>query len=65
MSAMLLLQSQQIYNSISLNKSKEKINMVLEPLQAMIQLSLLSVSPIGTKLTIHQNILYIQNGFLL
>jgi hypothetical protein len=61
MSAMLLLQSQQIYNSISLNKSKEKINMVLEPLQAMIQLSLLSVSPIGTKLTIHQNILYIQN----
>jgi len=61
MSAMLLLQTQQIYNSISLNKSKEKINMVLEPLQAMIQLSLLSVSPIGTKLTIHQNILYIQN----
>lgn len=58
------LQPQQIkilYNSLALSKTKEKIDMVLEPLQAMIQISLLSVSPIGTKLTIQENILYLQN----
>ena len=58
------LQPQQIktlYNSLALSKSKEKIDMVLEPLQAMIQISLLSVSPIGTKMTIQENILYLQN----
>ena len=49
-----------LYNSLSFSKAKDKIDMVLEPLQAMIQLSLLSVSMIGTKLTIQENILYIQ-----
>ena len=49
-----------LYNSISFSKAKDKIDMVLEPLQAMIQLSLLSVSMIGTKLTIQENILYTQ-----
>jgi hypothetical protein len=34
--------------------------MILEPLQAMIQLSLLSICPIGTKLCIQENILYLQ-----
>jgi len=34
-----------------------KGSMVLEPLQSMIQLALLSLCPIGTKLTIHDNIL--------
>jgi hypothetical protein len=34
--------------------------MILEPLQSMIQLALLSVKPIGTKLAIQENILYIQ-----
>jgi hypothetical protein len=42
-------------------KQKDKIDMILEPLQAMIQLSLLSVCPIGTKITIQENILYIQH----
>lgn len=64
MNAMFLMQTQQIYNSITTNKSKEKTNMVLEPLQAMIQLSLLSVLPIGSKLTIDNNILYIQTPTL-
>jgi hypothetical protein len=41
-------------------KPKEKIDMILEPLQAMIQLSLLSRTPIGTKLAIQENILYLQ-----
>lgn len=34
--------------------------MILEPLQAMIQLALLSTCPIGTKLQIQENILYVQ-----
>jgi len=53
-----------LYNYLSFYKypnGKDKINMVLEPLQAMIQLALLSLSPIGTKLTIQENILYLQS----
>jgi hypothetical protein len=34
--------------------------MILEPLQSMIQLALLSICPVGTKLRIKENILYIQ-----
>lgn len=39
---------------------KERFDMILEPLQAVIQLALLSIYPIGTKLSILNNILYIQ-----
>ena len=63
MNTILLLQQYQItnlYNSFNIHKSKEKNNMILEPLQGMIQLALLSVSPVGTKLTIQENILYLQ-----
>jgi hypothetical protein len=35
--------------------------MILEPLQAMVQLALLSICPIGTKLQIHENILHLQS----
>jgi hypothetical protein len=42
------------------NRQKDKIDMILEPLQAMIQLALLSICPIGTKLRIQENILYLQ-----
>lgn len=48
-----------LYSSINY-KTKEKVDMILEPLQSMIQLAILSVCPIGTKLTIQQNILYLQ-----
>ena len=54
-----------IYNNINFHKSKDKNSMVLEPLQAMIQISLLSVCPIGTKLTIQDNILYLQHPNLI
>lgn len=55
-------QLKSIYNTLYINnKQKDKLDMILEPLQAMIQLSLLSVSPIGTKLTIQENILYLQH----
>lgn len=49
-----------IFRYINSNHRKEKLDFVLEPLQAMIQLCLLAFCPIGTKLTIHDNLLYIQ-----
>ena len=49
-----------LYNTIMSMKSKDKVDMVLEPLQSMIQLALLSICPIGTKLHIQENILYLQ-----
>ena len=58
-------QIKKIYNSFMSSKNKDNIHMVLEPLQAMIQLSLLSILPIGTKLAIHENILYLQNPSVL
>ena len=39
---------------------KERSDMILEPLQVMIQLGILSFCPIGTKLSISENILYLQ-----
>ena len=39
---------------------KQRFDMILEPLQATLQLSLLSYMPVGTKLTIYNNILYHQ-----
>jgi hypothetical protein len=50
-----------VYQSLTSSKSKDKIDTILEPLQAMIQLALLSIYPIGTKLCIQENILYIQS----
>ena len=41
-------------------KKKERFEIILEPLQAILQLSLLSFCPIGTKLTIQNNLLYVQ-----
>ena len=58
-------QIKKIYNSFMSSKNKDNIHMVLEPLQAIIQLSLLSILPIGTKIAIHENILYLQNPSLL
>jgi hypothetical protein len=49
-----------LYQILSSNRQKDKIDMILEPLQAMIQLALLSICPIGTKLRIQENILYLQ-----
>jgi len=53
-------QVQSIYNSFGLSKSKDKINMILEPLQSMCQLAILGTKPVGSKLTISNNILSIQ-----
>ena len=48
-----------LYNTFK-NTKKERFAIILEPLQAILQLSLLSFAPIDTKLTIHNNILYMQ-----
>lgn len=49
-----------LYNLLVGNKKKEKLDYILEPLQAMIQICFLNFCPIGSKLTIHDNILQIQ-----
>ena len=42
----------QLYNLIKHDKKKERFEIILEPLQAVTQLALLSFSPKGSKLTI-------------
>lgn len=44
---------------------KEKIDMILEPLQVLIQLAILSFLPIGTKMSISENILKLQQPTML
>jgi len=48
------------YGVIMQDRAKERFDMILEPLQSLIQLALLSYCPIGTKLSICQNVLYVQ-----
>ena len=49
-----------LYSTIKTKKKKERFETILEPLQAILQIGYLSFSPIGTKLTIRNNILQIQ-----
>jgi len=49
-----------IYKTFYGNKKKERFETILEPLQAVIQIAFLSYYPIGSKLTIQNNILHIQ-----
>ena len=49
-----------IYSSMRTKRKKERFETILEPLQALLQIGYLSFAPIGTKLTIHNNILQIQ-----
>ena len=44
-------------NYMDLTTRKERSDMILEPLQVMVQLALLSQSPIGTKVSVSDNIL--------
>ena len=43
-----------------ISSKKERFEIILEPLQGFLQLAFLSFCPIGTKLTIHNNLLFIQ-----
>jgi len=49
-----------IYTTLISSKKKERFEFILEPLQALIQLSCLAFCPIGSKITIYNNLLYIQ-----
>jgi len=49
-----------LYHFIKRDKKKERFDIILEPLQAITQLALLSVCPKGSKLTISNNLLSIQ-----
>lgn len=42
------------------NKKKERSDMILEPLQVMVQLALLKYCPVGTKVSVSDNILQLQ-----
>ena len=44
----------------SLQSQKERSDMILEPLQVMIQLGLLSFCPTGTKVSVSDNLLHLQ-----
>jgi hypothetical protein len=46
--------------TLAQSKKKERYETILEPLQAVLQLAMLSFCPIGTKISVHQNILYLQ-----
>jgi len=48
-----------IYEALK-GHSKEKMDMILEPMQVMVQLALLSFMPLGTKISIHDNIIILQ-----
>ena len=49
-----------IYNTVISQKTKERFEFILEPFQALVQLSCLAFCPIGSKITIYNNLLYIQ-----
>lgn len=49
------------YNLMKSEKKKERFDIILEPLQAVTQLALLSFCPKGSKLTIANNLLAIQD----
>ena len=51
-----------IYNTIIRGK-KERFEIILEPLQAIIQLAMLSFYPIGSKLAIYNNLLFVQPAY--
>ena len=50
-----------LYNALISDRSKERFEMILEPLQAISQLAFLSYCPVGSKLSISDNILFIQD----
>lgn len=50
-----------ICSVVRVDKRKERFETILEPLQAITQLALLSFCPKGSKLSISNNLLYVQN----
>ena len=46
-----------LYSTMNSSK-KERLSTILEPLQSMVQLALLSFTPFGTKLSIYENSIF-------
>lgn len=57
---LVMQQIQTAYSYIHSGKRKERFDVILEPLQAVSQLAYLQACPIGTKLTIENNLLSVQ-----
>ena len=51
---------QLLYKTVSSRRKKERFETILEPLQAILQIALLAFYPVGTKLTIQNNIMTLQ-----
>jgi len=51
---------QLLYKTVSSRRKKERFETILEPMQAILQIALLAFYPVGTKLTIQNNILTLQ-----
>ena len=51
-----------IYNLFKKDHKKERFDIILEPLQAMTQLAFLSFYPTGSKLSINNNLIFIQTS---
>ena len=49
-----------LYKTINSRRKKERFETILEPMQAILQIALLSFYPVGTKLTIQNNIMILQ-----
>ena len=49
-----------LYNLFKTDKRKERFDIILEPMQALIQLALMAFCPYGSKLSISNNLLFIQ-----
>ena len=50
-----------IYSVVGKEKKKERFETILEPLQAITQLAILAFCPKGSKLSISNNLLYVQH----
>ena len=55
----------QIPDMLTTSNKKEKVNMILEPLQVMLTLAMLSFCPVGTKIYISKNVLYVHEPSML
>lgn len=51
---------QLLYKTVSSRRKKERFETILEPMQAILQIALLAFYPVGTKLTIQNNIMTLQ-----
>lgn len=49
-----------LYKTVYSRRKKERFETILEPMQAILQIALLSFYPVGTKITIQTNILTLQ-----